>query len=344
MRRTLEVSAVIAATILIAMGFHAWLTAHDEQLRMQATIATQKQQLDAADARERSRATILDQTLAQIQKLKRDTQTPEEILKRLPQYLNLPEPITLNPSSTGDDSQAGAASPTAVQGKIKKGTGLRVFGRNWFARNPTPASDGHERESPTARNSPVNAAPKSNVDSVSHEGAGSDRSETPSQPLPLSASAETSLSDQHDNPSKSSPVSDTSAAFPDAANQSRAPASRDRTATGVRQNMPGSSPAQIPAADLKPLYDYVQDCRSCQAQLAVAQQNRADDAAKLAAISHERDAAVVAAKGGTLWRRFRRNLEWFAIGATIGATAGAAAASAANSAANSTACHASRCR
>ena len=100
MRRTLEVSAVIAATILIAMGFHAWLTAHDEQLRMQATIATQKQQLDAADARERARATILDQTLAQIQKLKRDTQTPEEILKQLPQYLNLSEPITLNPSST----------------------------------------------------------------------------------------------------------------------------------------------------------------------------------------------------------------------------------------------------
>ncbi len=85
MRRTLEVSAVIAATILIAMGFHAWLTAHDEQLRMQATIATQKQQLDAADARERARATTLDQTLAQIQKTEtRRTQTPEEIPKQLP--------------------------------------------------------------------------------------------------------------------------------------------------------------------------------------------------------------------------------------------------------------------
>src|ERR1700722_1059412 len=330
MRRTLEVSAVIAATILIAMGFHAWLTAHDEQLRMQATIATQKQQLDAADARERARATILDQSLAQIQKLKRDTQTPEEILKQLPQYLNLPEPITLNLSSTGDDSQAGAVSPTAVQGKIKKGTGLRVFGGNWFARNPSPASDGHERESPTARNSPA-SAPNSKGDSVSHEGAGSDRSETPSQPLPLSASAETSLSDPHDDPSKSSPASDTSAAFPDAANQSRAPASRDRTATGVSQNVPGSSPAQIPAADLKPLYDYVQDCRSCQAQLAAAQQNRADEAAKFEAMTRERDAAVIAAKGGTLWRRFRRNLEWFAIGAIIGATAGAAAIIEANS-------------
>src|ERR1700678_3501480 len=165
-------------------------------------------------------ATTLDQTLAQIQKLKRDTQTPEEILKQLPQYLNLPEPITLNPSSTGDDSQAGAVSPTAVLGKIKKGTG---------------------------------------------------QSETPSQPFPPSASAEASLSDQHDNPSKSSPASDTSVAFPDAANQSRAPASRNRTATGVSHNVPGSSPAQIPAADLKPLYDYVQDFRSCQAQLAAAQ-------------------------------------------------------------------------
>jgi hypothetical protein len=323
MRRTLGVSAVVAATILIAMGSHARLTAHDEQLRMQATIATQRQQLDAADARERARATTLDQTLAQIQKLKRDTQTPEEILKQLPRYLNLPEPMTLNPSSTGDDSQAGAVSPTAVQGKIKKGTGLRVFGRNWFARNPTPAS----------------AAPNSNVDSVSHEGAGKDRSETPSQPLPLSSSAETSLSDQHDNPSKSSLASDTSAVFPDAASQSRALASRDRTATGVSQDVPGSSSVRIPAADLKPLYDYVQDCRSCQAQLAAAQQNRADDAAKLAAMTRERDAAVIAAKGGTLWRRFRRNLEWFAIGATIGARAGAA-----TSAANSAACHSSRCR
>ncbi len=254
--------------------------------------------------------------------------------------MNLPEPITLNPSSTGDDSQAGAVSPTAVLGKIEKGTGLRVFGGNWFARYLTSASDGDERESPTARNSRASAAPNSNVDSVSHEGAGSGQSETPSQPLPLSASAEASLSDQHDNPSKSSPASDTSVAFPDAANQSRAPASRDRTATGVSQNVSGSSPAQRPAADLKPLYDYVQDFRSCQAHLAAAQQNRADDAAKLASISGERDAAVIAAKGGTLWRRFRRNLEWFAIGATIGATAGAAA----TIAANSTACHSSRCR
>jgi hypothetical protein len=30
MRRTLEILAVIAAAILIAMAFHAWLASHDE--------------------------------------------------------------------------------------------------------------------------------------------------------------------------------------------------------------------------------------------------------------------------------------------------------------------------
>jgi len=56
---------------------------------------------------------------------------------------------------------------------------------------------------------------------------------------------------------------------------------------------------QIPSADLKPLYNYVQDCRECQVRLAAANQNLADDAKKIAALTSERDAAVTAAKGGT---------------------------------------------
>jgi hypothetical protein len=46
------------------MAFHAWLTEHDDRLRLQATIATQKQALDAADTRERDRAVTLKDTLA----------------------------------------------------------------------------------------------------------------------------------------------------------------------------------------------------------------------------------------------------------------------------------------
>lgn len=337
MRRTLEFSAVIASAILIAMAFHAWLASHDEQLRMQGTIATQKQQLDAADARERARATALDQTLAQIQKLKRDTQTPEEILKQLPQYLNLPQPITLSPPATGDDSHATGTSP-ADQKKNQKGTGLRLFGRNWFARKATP-SGGDERASPSARNSSAGATSNFNLDAAPPEGVGSDRSGTPSQAIPFSVASQTATVERPENPSKSSSPSYTKAELPDAANQSRDPSSSKRTASETNPTASDPASVQIPAADLKPLYDYVQDCRSCQAQLAAAEQNRADDAAKLTAMAHERDAAVVAAKGGTLWRRFRRNLEWFAIGAASAATTAAAI-----SAANSTTCHPGHCR
>ncbi|MGC1629293.1 MAG: hypothetical protein WA735_20745, partial [Candidatus Acidiferrales bacterium] len=59
----------------------------------------------------------------------------------------------------------------------------------------------------------------------------------------------------------------------------------------------------------------------CQAQLATAKLNAADDAAKLAAITRERDAAITTAKGGTFWRRLRRNALWFAVGAGAGAVA-----------------------
>jgi hypothetical protein len=76
---------------------------------------------------------------------------------------------------------------------------------------------------------------------------------------------------------------------------------------------------------LKPLYDFVQDCRECDAKLSAAKQDHDDDTVKLEALTRERDAALAAAKGGTFWHRLRRNLEWLAVGAMVGATATAAA-------------------
>jgi hypothetical protein len=92
------------------MAFNAWLTEHDDRLRMQATIATQKQALDAADTRERDRAVTLKDTLAQIEALKRQTQTPAQILRDLPKFLSLPQPITLNSSQS--------ATPGTQQGTV----------------------------------------------------------------------------------------------------------------------------------------------------------------------------------------------------------------------------------
>jgi hypothetical protein len=76
--------------------------------------------------------------------------------------------------------------------------------------------------------------------------------------------------------------------------------------------------AEIPTADLKPLYNYIQDCRACQTKLAAANQNAADDAKKIAALTQERNAAITAAKGGTFWRRLQRNATWLAAGAVLG--------------------------
>lgn len=81
------------------------------------------------------------------------------------------------------------------------------------------------------------------------------------------------------------------------------------------------SQALIPRADLKPLYDFTLDCQACQAKLSVAQNDLADEKAKTAALSKERDDAILVAEGGSAWRRFARAAKWLAIGAAAGAIA-----------------------
>ena len=96
--------------------------------------------------------------------------------------------------------------------------------------------------------------------------------------------------------------------------------------------IPPSTPAQpeppavaiIPQADLKPLYDYLQDCRACEASLTVARDDLVDERTKLGALTVERDAAIRAARGGGFWSRLRRNTKWFIIGAAAGALAATA--------------------
>jgi hypothetical protein len=71
----------------------------------------------------------------------------------------------------------------------------------------------------------------------------------------------------------------------------------------------------VPQEDLKPLYDYVQDCRACQLALSTNQADLLDERAKVNAITAQRDAALRAAKGGNWWTRILRNAKWFALGA-----------------------------
>jgi hypothetical protein len=94
------------------------------------------------------------------------------------------------------------------------------------------------------------------------------------------------------------------------------------TQGGVKQAVEPSNPkVQLPAEDLKPLYDFAVDCRECQAQLAAAQANLKDEQTKTQALSRERDTLVQAAWGGSVLRRVVRAAKWFVIGAAAGAVA-----------------------
>ncbi|MGA8220597.1 MAG: hypothetical protein WB780_03015 [Candidatus Acidiferrales bacterium] len=250
MQRTLEIIAFAVVLLLAGLAIHAWLSSRDDQLRLQATLATQKQLIDAADARERDRATSLNATLAQIAALKRTTQTPEEILRDLPNYLSLPQPLTLSPSSKGATAKQGSAASS----------------------KSAPTSE--LAESGSTRKG-IAACPEGNA--------------------PPECSSRGSVS----------------------------PSSPSTTGTSVTapQELPASPSAQIPTVDLKPLYDFVQDCRACQAQLASAKLDAADNATKITALTRERDAATTAAKGGGFWLRLRRNVLWFAVGVGAGAVA-----------------------
>ncbi len=79
--------------------------------------------------------------------------------------------------------------------------------------------------------------------------------------------------------------------------------------------------AVLPAADLRPLYDFALDCKACQAKLAASQSDLADERVKTVALTKQRDAAVRTAKGGSALRRIARAAKWFAIGAAAGAIA-----------------------
>jgi hypothetical protein len=96
--------------------------------------------------------------------------------------------------------------------------------------------------------------------------------------------------------------------------------------SGELPNNPTPKPGQVaeailPAADLKPLYDFALDCKACQAKLTATQADLNDEKTKTAALTKERDAAVRAAKGGSALRRIARAAKWFALGAAAGAVA-----------------------
>ena len=98
----------------------------------------------------------------------------------------------------------------------------------------------------------------------------------------------------------------------------------DLSASPNRTEPPPAS-ISIPESDLKPLYDSLQECRACALERDATKKDLADEQARVAALTRERDAAITAAHGGTFWLRLKRGAKWFVIGVATGAAAAAAA-------------------
>jgi hypothetical protein len=215
-RFSIHITAVAIASGLVLALLAAWRADRRDRAQLAADLATGRQALAQAAARQHDRDAQLLQTLAGLAAEKRTVVTPAQIIRALPQQIPLPSPITLK-----------STNPVTDSGK-------------------DPCSSG------------PNCGP---------EGLGSKR-----------------------------------------------PGNNEASNAAETQ-------AVVPAADLKPLYDFTLDCRACQAKLAAAQADLTDERAKTTVLTHERDEAVRAAKGGSLLRRVARNAKWLAIGAVAGAIA-----------------------
>src|SRR6266702_1130628 len=69
------------------------------------------------------------------------------------------------------------------------------------------------------------------------------------------------------------------------------------SAQGKLPEAPSPSAVAIPSEDLKPLYDFAVDCKTCQTRLATATADLADEKTKTQALGRERDAALKLARG-----------------------------------------------
>ncbi len=275
---------ILLTAVLIFVGI-TWQESRNDRARLESTIAAQQRIINAAESREKDRDTALQTTLAQIAATKQSTQTPEQILRALPEFLHLPDPITLSQQSSATINPGKGSAPSGNEPQFP---GARSASISAFNSAPSNSSN---RNSATAPPKIPNSAPQ--------DVAASDSDFLPTSNL---KSDVVDLLPEGPFPAAIPTSTQSSSSAPATTNHSQSPTGQSAT---------------IPASDLKPLFDYIQDCRACQAQLKATQADLTDEKASNSALTRERDAAIAANKGGSLWHRLKRNAKWLAAGAAL---------------------------
>jgi chemotaxis protein histidine kinase CheA len=153
--------------------------------------------------------------------------------------------------------------------------------------------------------------------SASQPGASAPGNSSTNSSTQSGSSAQTSSPPQ----SAASAQSTSSSTLSNSATQTNSTTNTNSATTGATADLQSGPPPaiiRVPQEDLKPLYDAVEDCQTCQAKLAAAQGDLSDEKTKFAAATAQRDAAITAARG-TFWKRAGTAAKWLAIGAAAGA-------------------------
>jgi hypothetical protein len=284
---------IIAVLILACLGFAAitWEESRADRASLEKALATQQQIIDAAETREQSRDANLKITLSQMVAVNRSVRTPQEIIGAMQQFLNLPKPIMQVTKSAIDQ-------PNPVRGS-------RLSRIGDLSRNPAVATAPYSKQDSDHQQTSRSASSDATATQYCDPPPGAT-----TQSLAATPNLKSEILDFFTR--KSDPLANVamlpfvdSTSIPDVAS--------------LRLNPDAS--VSVPTADLRPLFDKIQSCRSCESQLAVSQADLADEKTRSATLTKERDAALRSGKGRGFWHRLAQNAKWAAIGAAVAAGA-----------------------
>ena len=230
---------------------------------------------------------------------------------------NHSDPTNPNGSSAnGSPSTAAAKYPwTALKLELAK---LGLAHASPAATNANPANKDLENREGTGTSQKGSSAPQS-ASTPSAAGSGTVAPQITSSVLTnIAEQAKSASNAQTNSPPQASSANATGNPPPrEGATAQTNPAPGTNGASAQNISAPPAI-IRVPQADLKPLYDAVEDCQACQAKLAAAQGDLSDEKTKFAAATAQRDAAISAARG-TFWKRTRTAAKWILIGAAAGA-------------------------
>src|SRR5690242_16380273 len=97
---SLRLTATLIAGVLFLVFVAAWRADRRDRAQLAADLASSKQALAQATARQRTRDAQLQQALAAIAAQKASVTKPAQILHQLPKQIPLPSPVTLQTQTT----------------------------------------------------------------------------------------------------------------------------------------------------------------------------------------------------------------------------------------------------